>query len=432
MADSKKSSHTSWRSRHRSAAHNQAHSLPAQLPAEAADDPLIPTGPAQFIDTPSGLAELIDHLSGVDCFGYDSEFIGELTYVPRLCLIQVATADRVALVDPMAGLDLTQFWQLLCDEKIEKIVHAGQQDIEPVIRLHGGSPAKIFDTQIAAGFVGLGYPVSLSKLVRELIGIKLGKGLTFSHWDQRPLSAMQLHYAAEDVRYLPAMRRELGNKLQTNGHADWVSQECIAMAQVRLYPADPRAQLGRLRGTSSLSAQGLAIVMELLIWRDAAAQRQDVPPRSLVRDEVLVDLAKTPVKTVEKLNRVRGLPRPVESAHGAAIVEAINRACALSADQLPAVKQNEESPAEKFRADGLWALVQCLSAGQGIHPSLVAGRQEVGEFCRALTNGGVEPDIRLLRTWRRSAVGETALKMIRQGARAEFYFDPQGLRGGEQ
>jgi len=100
---------------------------------------------------------------------------------------------------------------------------------------------------------------------------------------------------------------------------------------------------------------------------------------------------------------------------------------------LPAIKSNEESPTEKFRADGMWALVQCLSAGQGIDPSLVASRQEIGEFCRALANGGVEnADIRLLRTWRRDAVGATALKMIRQEARAEFYFDPRGLRGGAQ
>ncbi|MCC7351724.1 MAG: ribonuclease D [Phycisphaerales bacterium] len=419
----------SWRSRHRSAAHQQAHALPADLPAVVADDPLVPAGPPQLIDTPTALAGLIDHLSGVDCFGYDSEFIGELTYIPKLCLIQVASAQRVALIDPLAGLDLTPFWQLLCDEKIEKIVHAGQQDLEPVVRLHHGQPANVFDTQIAAGFVGIGYPVALSKLVKELSGVKLGKGLTFSHWDQRPLSTMQLHYAAEDVRYLPAMRRELGQKLQVGERAEWARQECQAMTQVRLYQFDPETQVGRLRGSTSLSAQGLAIARELLIWRDAVARNQDVPPRSLVRDEVLVDLAKTPIKTVEKLNRVRGLPRPVEEAHGGAIVEAINRACALPPDQLPTVKQHEERPVEKFRADGLWALVQCLSAGLGIDPALVSSRQETGELYRALANGGADNlDLRLLRSWRRSAVGQTVLNMVQQEMRAEFYFDERGLQ----
>ncbi|MCC6423513.1 MAG: ribonuclease D [Phycisphaerales bacterium] len=428
MSDSKKSSGMSWRSRHRNAAHQQAHSLPVDLPASVSNDPLVPAGPAQLIDTPSALAELIDHLSGVDSFGYDSEFIGELTYIPKLCLIQVSSAQRVALIDPLAGLDLSPFWQLLCDEKVEKIVHAGQQDLEPVIRLHQGRPANVFDTQIAAGFVGIGYPVALSKLVKELISVKLGKGLTFSHWDQRPLSASQLHYAAEDVRYLPALHRELNNKLQTNGHADWARQECDAMAQVRLYQFDPQAQLGRLRGTTSLSAQGLAIARELLLWRDAAAKCHDVPPRSLVRDEVLVDMARTPIKSVEKLNRVRGLPKPVEAAHGMAIVEAINRACALPPDQMPTVKQHEEGPVEKFRADGLWALVQCLSAGLGIDPSLVSSRQETGELYRALTNGNAQtPDLRLLQTWRHSAVGQTVINMVLQELRAEFYFDKQGL-----
>lgn len=430
MAESKKPSPLSYRSRHRAAAHHLAHAQPEGVPAQVANDPLVPAGPAQLVDTPDALAELIDHLSSVDCFGYDSEFIGELTYIPKLCLIQVASASRVALIDPLAGLDLVPFWRLLCEQKIEKIVHAGQQDVEPVIRRHQRPPVNIFDTQIAAGFVGMGYPVALSKLVRELAGVKLGKGLTFSHWDQRPLSAMQLHYAAEDVRYLPALRRELGKKLQAAGHVDWVSQECEAMTQVRLYQFDPEVQAGKLRGAASLSGLGLAIARELLSWRDAVARGHDVPPRSLVRDEVLLDLARSPVKSVEKLNRVRGLPRPVESAHGADIVAAIARACALPPEQLPVVRQIEESPPEKFKADSLWAMTQCLSAGRGIDPSLVSNRQEAGELYRAMANGGVEnQDLRLLRTWRRAAVGETLLKMIRQEIRTEFYFDAQGLHG---
>jgi ribonuclease D len=119
----------------------------------------------------------------------------------------------------------------------------------------------------------------------------------------------------------------------------------------------------------------------------------------------------------------------VEEAHGGAIVEAINRACALPPDQLPTVKQHEERPVEKFRADGLWALVQCLSAGLGIDPALVSSRQETGELYRALANGGADNlDLRLLRSWRRSAVGQTVLNMVQQEMRAEFYFDERGLK----
>ena len=118
--------------------------------------------------------------------------------------------QRASLIDPMApGMDLTPFWEIVADAAVEKITHAGQQDLEPVIRHLNRPGQNVFDTQICAGFVGMAYPVSLSKLVKEVVGARLGKGLTFSHWDQRPLSAQQLKYAANDVRYLPAIRAEL-------------------------------------------------------------------------------------------------------------------------------------------------------------------------------------------------------------------------------
>jgi ribonuclease D len=132
-------------------------------------------------------------------------------------------------------VDLTPFWELLCDPAVEKIVHAGDQDVEPVVRHLNRSPANFFDTQIAAGFCALPYPVSLSKLVMELTGAKLGKGLTFTHWDQRPLSPMQLRYAADDVRYLPAVRAELGRRLEKSHHAGWAKEECEALCDASQY-----------------------------------------------------------------------------------------------------------------------------------------------------------------------------------------------------
>ena len=207
------------RADHRARSHASAHSDAPLPPENTPDLPLVPKGAAPLLDERRRARELIDHLRTVGRFAYDSEFIGELTYHPKLCVIQVASAERVALIDPLADVDLTPFWELLCDPAVEKIVHAGDQDIEPVVRHLGRSPANFFDTQIAAGFCGLPYPVSLSKLVGELTGAKLGKGLTFTHWDQRPLSPMQLRYAADDVRYLPAVRAELGRRLDANGHA---------------------------------------------------------------------------------------------------------------------------------------------------------------------------------------------------------------------
>src|SRR5262245_51175290 len=178
------------RSAHRARSHDSAHEN-ATPPGQIPDHPLISRNPPDLITTQEGLIELVEHLKASGQFAYDSEFIGELTYHPKLCLIQAASSKRVSLIDPLAALDLKPFWELICDPSVEKIVHAGAQDVEPVIRHLDRAPQNIVDTQISAGFAGMAYPVALGKLVMELTGAKLGKGLTFTHWDQRPLSSLQ-------------------------------------------------------------------------------------------------------------------------------------------------------------------------------------------------------------------------------------------------
>src|SRR5207248_1881396 len=161
----------------------------------------------------------------------------------------------VSLIDPLAKMDLSPFWEVLCEEGIEKVVHAGSQDLEPVFRHMKCPPANVFDTQISCGFIGMSYPVARGKMVREIVGVRLG--------------------------------------------------------------------------------EGLAILRELVIWRDGAARAHDLPPRAFLKDEILLDLARNPVKSVDKLARIKGLPRPVELAHGGEMVEAIARAAAIPHAQLP-------------------------------------------------------------------------------------------------
>ncbi len=373
---------------------------------------LVYRGAPDIIETDDALARLLDDLRADGSFAYDSEFIGELTYHPQLCLVQVASRHRVALVDPLADLDLTPFWELLADPSVEKIVHAGDQDIEPVVRHLNRPAANIFDTQIAAGFTGLPYPMSLSKLVVEMTGAKLGKGLTFSHWDQRPLSAVQLRYAADDVRYLPAAAAEIVRRLDLLGHTDWAKEECAAVCEPELYRFDPQTQYLRVRGAASLQPRNMAILRELTIWRDTAARESDVPPRSFLRDEVLLDLARNPIKSVEQLSRVRGLPRPVENEYGERIVEATTRAMTLATISLPSHREFEPTPVEKFRADAVFATAQCLCAGMSLDPALVASRQDIAEFHRYVTGTSKGAAPKVLQGWRKKAVGDVLTEFL--------------------
>ena len=401
------------RPQHRAKSHDQAHTEEEiEDSSQVRDNPLIYQGEATLVATQEELGALIGRLRTAGSFAYDSEFIGELTYLPKLCLIQVATTQEISLIDPIAKIDLREFWELVADPAVEKITHAGQQDLEPVIRHLNRPGQNVFDTQISAGFVGMAYPVSLSKLVREVVGARLGKGLTFSHWDQRPLSGQQLKYAANDVRYLPAIRVELGRRLVEVGHGAFAAEECAAQCDVGLYRFDPETAYLKVRGAGGLHPQALAVLKQLVLWRNEAAKQHDVPPRAFLKDEILIDMSREPIKSVEKLARVRGLPRPVEHAHGAEIVEATKRGLATPVAEQPQSRNIEETPTDKHRADALWAVTQCLCIGQKIDPDLVCSRQEIGRLYRQLQAGETPNGLRLLTGWRHKAVASTLLDLM--------------------
>jgi ribonuclease D len=405
----------------------------------------VPRGAAALISQQQELDALIGELREAGSFAYDTEFIGELTYHPILCLVQVATTTRVTLVDPMAGLDLAPLWELLADESVQKILHAGQQDVEPVARYFNGQrdvreaqprgARGVIDTQIAAGFAGMAYPVALSKLVSELTGVRLGKGLTFTHWDQRPLSAVQLRYAADDVRYLPAVWDALRTRLEHLNHLNWAKQECDAMCEPSQFGFNPDAYFTRIRGSGNLSNNQLAVLRELTIWRDGAARQANVPPRALVKDEVLVDLSRSPAKQVEKLERVRGLPRPVEAEHGHAIVEATLRALAHPPPGLAQPRAAEPTPTERFRADSLFAAACVMCSARSIDPALAASRQDIGEFFRravsnpSLSNDPVE-DLPLMKSWRREVLGQPLLELLSGDRTEQFRWKNERLTSG--
>jgi ribonuclease D len=249
-------------------------------------------------------------------------------------------------------------------------------------------------------------------LVFSVIGAKLGKGLTFSHWDHRPLTDHQLRYAADDVRYLPAVRHELGKQLDPARHALWAREESESLVDPSLHVFDPETQWMKIRGAGMLPPVNQAILRELTTWRDSAASAEDVPPRTMVKDEILLDMARDPIESVANLSRVKGLPRPVEAKYGEAIVAATKKAKSLPSGEYPTIPIHEPSPEEKFRADSLFYAAQCLCAGQQIDPNLVTSRQEIGELHRLLAAGKDPSKLRILRGWRRTAVGQKLLDVF--------------------
>ncbi len=373
----------SSRSRLRSNQHKDAHEdAPESAERAAAKQrarahPLVPGGKATLVDDQSSLDALLDRLQNQEQFAFDTEFIGESTYHPKLCLIQIATADELALVDPIADVDLDGYWRLLGDASVQKLVHAGEQDLEPAMRLAGVAPQNIFDTQIVGGFCRLPYPASLAKLVEHVTatlfggdGVRLGKGLTFTQWDQRPLSNKQLSYAADDVRYLLLIADWLSERL-TEGddgalRQAWADQECAARAAAAVEPAAEPWE--RVKGGGSLNGREQAILRRLAVWRDDAARAEDLPPRVLVQDQALVHLARRGITDAAKLGDVKYLPRPVSERFGRAIVEEIKQG---KADDAVAVQRGapiEPTLEDRFIADSAWALLQTIAHIRGLDP----------------------------------------------------------------
>lgn len=200
------------------------------------------------------------------------------------------------------------------------------------------------------------------------------------------------------------------------------------MCDASQYVFDPDTQYLRVRGASSLSAQGLAILRELTIWRDEAARQEDIPPRSLVKDEILLEMSRNPNRSTDKLNRVRGLPRPVEDQYGTAIVEATLRALALPPAQMPKQNHHEPSPSERFRAEALWAAAQAICTGQGIDPALATNRGEIVEFDRRLASKESLDDLHLLKGWRRQALGQPLLDMLHNNRPFTLTWDSAAMR----
>ena len=316
------------------------------------------------------------------------------------------TADRIALIDPLGGLDLRPFWEVLADPSIVKIVHAGVQDLEPVFR-HLGRPGRsVLDSQIAAAFIGRGFPCGLGRLVQELVEADLGQGMKFTQWDARPLTPRQLHYAANDVRYLSLLWEKIAAALDQSGNTAWALQECRTLEDPALYRFDPLADRLNVRGADLMGPGAKALLRSLVAWREAAARHEDVPARTLLKDGVLVELSRRPVTSVERLPQVRGMPVPLARRFGPDIIEAIRTGLDrphLAADRWPIARFREQ----RDQIDAIFTALKHRCLARQIDPVIVTSKMEMARFL--LTDQPARPADRpanrLAGGWRHELLG---------------------------
>jgi len=396
----------SYRGRHRRLSDEAAHDNGKPFtPPPIIDHPMVCADEPALVTTPDQLAEAIEHLRSAGTFGYDTEFIGEDSYVPHLCVIQAATTDRVVLIDPLALDDLTPWWQLLTDPALTKIVHAGAQDIEPVHRLTGKPAANVFDTQVCAGLAGLDYPLSLGNTIQAILNVEHDAGAKFSRWQRRPLTPQQVHYAAGDVRYLCALHAWLTDKLDELGNAEYAKAACEETCDPDLYAFDPLARKVKAKGVNKLSRKKRAVFNGVLIWREHLARELNVTPRGLLADQAVFEIADALPRETKQLHAIKYVPRPVVEKHGQALIDAVEEAIEGPYPKKPkAPTYNRDE--HRAAVNALWDRLAARCAERSITPSVVTSKRELGPLIAAALEGRKVPTLSVNSGWRKSLLGE--------------------------
>ena len=260
------------------------------------------------ITDPHELDALCDRLQSREWIGIDTEFVSEDTFYPDLCLIQVATTDEMAVIDAIAIQEVEPFWEVLAVGGHVTILHAGREELNFMLRSVGKLPKKLFDVQLAAGFCSNEYPSSYGSVVNKFLGNQPAKGEQRTDWRQRPLTKAQIKYALEDVRHLYPLYERLLGLLEKQDRLAWFDEE-MELWQNEIVAASTRKDWRRVSGIGKLAPQGLAIVRELWHWRYEEAKKRNRPQRRILRDDLIVEMAKRKVDSPQRVMAIRGMER---------------------------------------------------------------------------------------------------------------------------
>lgn len=351
-----------------------------------------------LVDQPA-LTEFCARLRGVAWIALDTEFIREQTFYPQLCLIQIATPNQIACIDPLALPSLDPLLDILYDPAVTKVLHAAHQDLELFFHLRGAAPAPVFDTQLAALALGQGYQLSYAALTQQLLGVNLDKAHTRADWRRRPLAPEWLAYAADDVRYLRELYPKQLAALRERGWLEALSEDFQALCHPDRYRLQPSEAWRRVREHHRLSGAQRAVLRALAAWREEQANRHDRPRRWILGDAVLLELARRMPMDMAQLQRIRGLPAATLQQHGALLLERIVAARAEPPDRWPSRPARPRlTPRQAAQVDEWLTLIAARARDHGIPPQICADRRDVENLVAGM-------DSPLRHGWRAMVIG---------------------------
>ncbi|MBE8190949.1 MAG: ribonuclease D [Alphaproteobacteria bacterium] len=361
-----------------------------------------------LISTTEELRTFCDKIADAPYMTVDTEFMRERTFWSILCLIQVASPEHEAMIDPMAaGIDLSPFYALLTKPDIVKVMHGCRQDIEIFHHEAGIMPNPVYDTQIAAMVCGFGDAVGYETLIRRTINVEIDKSNRFTDWARRPLSDAQLDYALSDVTLLRDAYEVLTKQIEETKRSAWVEEEMADLTDPRHYVQDPNEAWRRFK-ISDRRPRVFGTLIAVTKWRDEQAQKQNVPRRRILKDDTIRALAQQAPKDKQALSRMRGMPRGFEkSSQAESLLAAIKKGVATPAEDLPPLPELVVNrPGMGALVDLLKVLLKHCSDENEVAPKLIGN---VADLERIACDG--EPKVASMRGWRFEVFGQHALAL---------------------
>ena len=355
----------------------------------------------EYIDKAEQIKDLCERISQAPWIAMDTEFLREKTYYPVSCLLQIATPEWVVCVDPIALPDLTELFEVINNQDIIKVLHSCRQDLEIFYQFTGNVISPVFDTQIAAPLLGFQENPGYAMLVSSFLNINLSKAHTRTDWSIRPLSEAQIQYAADDVIYLCKIYKEICKRLEESGRSDWLKKDFERLNNKDLYQLPPAKAWLKVKGKNRLTGKQLSIVQALTEWRERTAQSENRPKNWLVRDDLLLELAKLQPVTVSELAKIRTINERSVNRYGKVICQLINEA----KDKAP-IPLNDKSKIKKKTQqqeavlDVLTALVRVRADENSLNPMILASKKDLEKLLID------EEDSLILQGWRYSMVGK--------------------------
>jgi ribonuclease D len=369
----------------------------------------------EYIDTSAEADRFVASIAGTTEIALDTEGASFHRFVDRIYLLQLSTRDHSAIIDPLPIGTPAALGALVQDESVEVVFHDADYDLRLLHQDYGWRVTRIFDTRIAAQLLGL-RAFGLAALLEKYFGVKLDKKHQRADWSLRPLTPGMLDYAAQDTRYLLDLRDRLKGELERAGRWAWAAEEFARLDGTRWEPADESQAFLRLKGARDLTRRELALLRELVPWRDGIAAQLDRATFRVVSNDTLLDIARTAPRTRETLAAIKGMPRGIIESRGQDVLDAVTRGLAVPDGELPRFPKSarwERDPDFDGRVLQLKAVRDATAERLELDPGVLCSRERLEAVAR-LNPRSVEAleAVPELRRWQISVLGDAFVQAL--------------------